>query len=105
MLIAHPRKSKQEFENDDVSGSADITNRVDVVMSYDVPPEKDHPEENERYLKVTKNRLTGRLGSVPLFYSDSSKRISEDNNNFSKNYLPDSEWKQATEEDLEKIPY
>lgn len=105
MLIAHPRKSKQEFENDDVSGSADITNRVDVVMSYDVPPEKDHPEENERYLKVTKNRLTGRLGSVPLFYSDSSKRISEDNNNFSKNYLPDSEWQQASAEDLEKIPY
>lgn len=104
MLIAHPRKSKQEFENDDVSGSADITNRVDVVMSYDVPPKEDRPEENERYLKVTKNRLTGRLGSVPLFYSDSSKRISEDNNNFSKNYLPDSEWQQASE-DLEEIPY
>ena len=103
MLIAHPRKSKQEFENDDVSGSADITNRVDVVMSYDRPPEKDHPEENERYLKITKNRLTGRLGSVPLFYSEESKRISEDKDNFNKNYLPESEWDSS--KGIEEIPY
>lgn len=104
MLIAHPRKSKQEFENDDVSGSADITNRVDVVMSYDMPPEKEHPEENERRLKVTKNRLTGRLGSIPLFYSDDSKRISEDKDNFNKNYLPDTEFMEAPD-DLEEIPF
>ena len=34
-LVAHPRKTQRDFDNDDVSGSADITNRVDVVMSYD----------------------------------------------------------------------
>ena len=35
ILVAHPRKSNgQDFSNDDVSGSSDITNKVDVVMSY-----------------------------------------------------------------------
>ena len=32
LLVAHPRKSNNDFTNDDVSGSADITNKVDVVM-------------------------------------------------------------------------
>ena len=35
LLVAHPRKMKDgNFANDDVAGSGDITNRVDVVMSY-----------------------------------------------------------------------
>ena len=104
MLIAHPRKSKNEFENDDVSGSADITNRVDVVMSYDRPPDKEHPEENQRTLKVTKNRTTGKLGKLEVFYSEDSKRISDDNNNFVRDYLPkDKEFRDA--DDLDDIPY
>ena len=105
LLVAHPRKSKQEFENDDVSGSADITNRVDVVMSYDRIPEKEHPEENQRALKVTKNRLTGRLGSVDLFYSEDSKRISEDKENFRKDYLPEETGKFDDPDDMEQIPF
>lgn len=104
MLIAHPRKSKNEFENDDVSGSADITNRVDVVMSYDRTPDKEHPEENQRTLKVTKNRTTGKLGKLEVFYSEESKRISDDNNNFVRDYLPkDKEFRDAN--DLDEIPY
>lgn len=88
ILVAHPRKSKLEFENDDVSGSADITNRVDVVMSYDNPPDDKHQhEDNERVLKVTKNRLTGRLGSIPLYFSEDSKRISEVQNDFVRSYF------------------
>ena len=35
LLIAHPKKSKEEFNNDSVSGSSDITNAVDVVMNYE----------------------------------------------------------------------
>ena len=105
LLVAHPRKSKAEFENDDVSGSADITNRVDIVMSYDRIPEKEHPEENQRALKVTKNRLTGRLGSVDLFYSEDSKRISEDKDNFRKDYLPDEIDRFDDQNDMEQIPF
>lgn len=73
ILVAHPRKSNTAFQNDDVSGSADITNKVDIVMSYD--PMQDSEEEDVRILSVTKNRLTGRLGEVKLYYSEDSKRI------------------------------
>jgi twinkle protein len=87
ILVAHPRKSKDGFTNDDVSGSADITNKVDVVMSY---CRIAGGEENERQLKITKNRLTGKLTSekndIRLFYAEDSKRIVGADRNFSKIY-------------------
>lgn len=85
VLVAHPRKSKAEFDNDDVSGSADITNRVDVVMSYD----KDNQRGDDiRMLKVTKNRISGKLDSYTMYYSDMSKRISDIEGIFGWDYLP-----------------
>lgn len=105
MLVAHPRKSKQEFENDDVSGSADITNRVDVVMSYDMPDKKEHPEENQRTLKITKNRLTGKLGSIDLFFEDQSKRISEVNGSWGREYLKEEAEMFTEPQDYEEIPF
>jgi len=106
MLIAHPRKSKNEFENDDVSGSADITNRVDVVMSYDRTPEKEHPEDNQRTLKVTKNRTTGKLGKVEVFYSEESKRISDVQNSFVREYLDaEKAFVDPEEDEMEEIPF
>ncbi len=79
ILVVHPRKNR--FGNDDtdeVSGSADITNRVDIVMTYkrheDIP-------ENERLLTISKNRLTGKLAvgesAIRLYYDEASKRISD----------------------------
>ncbi len=77
VLVAHPRKSKTEFENDDVSGSADITNKVDVVMAYARAKEEDQCSSK---LTIAKNRLTGKLAmgdkAVELLYSEKSKRIS-----------------------------
>ena len=35
LLVAHPRKTRDGFSNDDVSGSSDITNKADVVLSYE----------------------------------------------------------------------
>lgn len=84
MLVAHPRKSKAQFDNDDVSGTADITNRVDVVMSYD---KDDKLADDVRKLKITKNRLTGRLGEIELYFDEDSKRISDIPANFQKDYL------------------
>lgn len=89
ILVAHPRKSNgYEFQNDDVSGSSDITNKVDVVMSYS-RPSKDEDEgfdEFCRKLLITKNRLTGKLTNdrrkIFLYYSDSSKRIVGEDKNF-----------------------
>lgn len=101
VLIAHPRKrannSKYVFENDDVSGSGDITNKVDTIISYDKPKDSDSISENHRILRVTKNRLWGWLTKIDLFYSDESRRTSEDANDFSRNYLGnnDNAWQEV----------
>lgn len=99
VLVAHPRKSKTEFDNDDVSGSADITNRVDVVMSYD----KDNQRgDNIRVLKVTKNRISGKLDSYTMYYSDMSKRISDIEGIFGWDYLPHND--QITKVNKSELP-
>lgn len=76
VLVAHPRKSDKDFTNDDVSGSGDITNKVDVVMSYQ------RDENNSTYnskLTITKNRLFGKYATgdnaIGLIYSEQTKRI------------------------------
>lgn len=82
VLVAHPRKTEKQIGNDDVSGSADITNRVDVVLSYSRNTNKSEstPDECDSKLSVLKNRLTGRLtrdgNEIELFYSKMSKRVS-----------------------------
>jgi len=99
VLVAHPRKSKAEFDNDDVSGSADITNRVDVVMSYD----KDNQRGDDiRMLKVTKNRISGKLDSYTMYYSDMSKRISDIEGIFGWDYLPHND--QITKANKSELP-
>lgn len=77
LLICHPRKtSGDNLANDDVSGSADITNKANIVLTYSrVFVNKEEPNPAIRNLAVTKNRLTGKLGSVKMIYSESSKRI------------------------------
>lgn len=76
VLVAHPRKTKDDFTNDDVSGSSDITNKVDIVMSY---KRVDNDGESGGKLVITKNRLTGKLAlgdnAIPLLYSEKTKRI------------------------------
>ena len=77
LLVAHPRKNNKsgETSSDDVSGSGDITNKVDVVMFYARPKDS----EGIGTIQVTKNRLTGRLATgnktIQTVYSASSKRI------------------------------
>ena len=102
LLVAHPRKSKDAFSNDDVSGSADITNKVDIVMSYD--RSTDIEEQDARILSITKNRLTGRLGEVKLFYSEDSKRIVGEDKNFNKDYFNENSFVDAEAEQY-SIPF
>lgn len=102
LLVAHPRKSNADFDNDEVSGSADITNRVDVVMSYD--RDKKRNQNDLRVLKVTKNRMTGYNLDMDLYFSDFSKRISDTPNEFTKFYLK-SEYMPVTDEMMEVIPF
>ena len=76
ILVAHPRKTKLEFDNDDVAGSADITNKADVVMSYQ---RVENDDSCDSTLSITKNRLFGKYASkenaIKLFYSEKTKRI------------------------------
>ena len=88
ILVVHPRKNSfGNDDNDSVSGSADITNKVDVVMTY--KRDKDLPE-NERLLAVSKNRLTGKLAvgekAILLYFDEASKRICDDTASFTVPY-------------------
>lgn len=77
VLIAHQRKNQGTARNaDDVSGSANITNLADVVLSFAKVKDKD--AAGDREIRVQKNRLTGRIGkAIPLWYQESSRRISD----------------------------
>jgi len=84
-LIAHPRKRRGDggdFDADDVMGSGNITNAVDVVLNYDTGPDKfDKPD---RILSVKKNRISGDLSDgIDMWYDPASKRISENKEDFS----------------------
>ena len=80
ILVAHLRKKGRndtgEIDNDDVAGSGDITNKVDIVMNYDRASEgADHDGE----LTISKNRLAGTLrmgkNKIMLNYSAKTKRV------------------------------
>ena len=80
MLICHPRKSTGQFlDNDDVSGTADITNKANIVMTYaKAIVDGKEPDPAVRILTVTKNRLTGKTGNVRMYYFEDSKRVVEE---------------------------
>ncbi|MGN1480376.1 AAA family ATPase [Porcipelethomonas sp.] len=91
VLIAHPKKEQigKELDNDSVSGSSDITNAVDVVITYSGNNDEDK-ETYQSLIGITKNRLTGRKllkdNRVKVRYSEKSKRIICDNDNPNKVY-------------------
>ena len=82
ILIAHPRKSGKDqdddkaLSNDDIAGSSNITNLADIVASY---ARADDDKEYDSVFQLTKNRKTGRLrkgkDSIHLLYSAKSKRV------------------------------
>ena len=90
ILVAHPRKGDGTFDNDMVSGSADITNKVDIVMSYDRGKDM---ALDERKMIVSKNRLTGHLAlgenGITIYYSEKSRRISNNKDRFDIDFIRD----------------
>jgi len=100
-LVAHPRKrTGMEFDNDDIAGSSNITNLVDVVLRYSRPKGKDIPVDTaERELKVYKNRLTGQTNRVgiKMFFQPETKRISESSFDF--------DWRLGWEEEYEQLEF
>ena len=60
-----------------MSGSGNITNLASMVLQYGDP--RDESDPGDRILRITKDRLTGytNYNGIPLWYQESSKRISE----------------------------
>ena len=79
ILVAHPKKTSNAFDNDTVSGSADITNAVSFVFNYQRADEADNCDS---LLMVTKNRMNGKIltgdNAIKLYYSQKSKRVVSD---------------------------
>lgn len=75
ILVAHKRKNHfSTDENDEISGSGDISNLATVILSY----EKDsNLQEGQRLIKITKNRLFGKLetAGIALDFDIKSRRI------------------------------
>ena len=77
ILVAHKRKDTGHISvNESVSGTADITNLASIVLSYERSKREDVGDD-ERLLKVTKNRLFGVTDESGLImkYDKISKRI------------------------------
>lgn len=81
IVVAHPRKAPytqkkgRELSNDDVSGSADVTNKADVVLTC----ARDKEIDGLNHVQITKNRLFGRhrigKNDIKLLYSEKSRRM------------------------------
>lgn len=74
LLIAHKKKAGSDDENDDVLGSSEVTNLAGVIMSYE---RSKNIDPNQRLIKITKNRLTGRcdFDGIVTDYDPASKRV------------------------------
>lgn len=80
ILVAHRRKSQATTDvNDEISGSAYITNCAGVVVSYD-RDKSEGANQMDRKLVVSKNRLFGKLDydGITLHFKEKSKRIYSD---------------------------
>ena len=106
ILVAHKRKDNGFTEvNESVSGSLDIINLASIVLSYERPTKKmlendSSITKDDRILKITKNRLFGRIdnyGTVTK-YDFASKRIYTNEVELQRNYGWNDELKEPEEE-------
>ena len=109
LLVCHPRKTNQQLSNDDVSGSSNITDKADLVLTFgrikDGPPDA-------RKICITKNRLTGKITDtegIRLVYDQKSRRLAEHSAEFRTIRF---DWntdpygfEEVDDEDLEVIPF
>ena len=80
ILIAHPRKSgkdsDKEFDSDEIAGSADIANKVDIILNYSRPKKE---EQYQRVLSLEKNRMYGITlkgnDAIHMYYNSKTRQI------------------------------
>ncbi len=75
-LVAHPRKTSNSLDNDDISGTADITNRAANVFSLEKLKDEDRTKQGyDVLLSILKNRWEGYTGKFGLNYCHTSRRL------------------------------
>lgn len=101
LLVAHKRKNNfTANENDEISGSGDISNLATITIAYEKGKDL-HP--GQRLLKVSKNRLFGKTETkgFVLDYDEKSKRIYGDGDDLGFDYGWDKNNDSWVEWDLE----
>lgn len=90
ILVAHKKKGNKDDsddENDDISGTADITNLAMLTLSYNRDP---MIADNQRLLKLLKNRVFGRtcLDGLLMNFDPRSRRTygEDDDPNYEINF-------------------
>ena len=105
LLVAHKRKNKfSTNENDEVSGSGDITNLAMLTLAYE---KDDRLLESQRRLKVLKNRLFGRVQAEGFImeFDEKSKRIYGQGDDPDVDYGWDPQDDGFTQVTLEDVPF
>lgn len=89
LLVAHKRKNNfSTNENDEISGSGDISNIATITIAYEKDKEL---QQSQRRLKVSKNRLFGKVETTGyvMDYDEKSKRIYGDGDDLFVDYVWD----------------
>ena len=105
LLVAHKRKNNfSSNENDEISGSGDISNLATITIAY----EKDKELlPDQRRLKVSKNRLFGKTQTkgYVLDYDEKSKRIYGLGDDLGFDYGWDQSMDQFIDIESEEVPF
>lgn len=72
ILIAHERKDTKPDTNDNISGSGDISNRADVVISFQRNHSKDKETPYDGIIQISKNRLFGKTRLLENTYDNNA---------------------------------
>jgi len=78
LLVVHPNKEKrkgEKLEKEDISGSKNISNKADVIISIEKQFKEDR--DCDAKLRLLKDREEGRFIEVKLMFQESTKRLLE----------------------------
>ena len=100
-LVAHPRKTNGELENDDVAGSGDITNRAANVFGMErVPEDKKNMAGFSTGLKILKNRWDGATRKIGLNFDPVSRRFYATSGSPDKHYGWEADYVETHQEEM-----
>lgn len=89
VLMAHPRKMTAGDPNDDIAGTADITNLATNVLRVSRLDDKEREKYNltcDSIIALTKNREYGDLAQLPFMYDPASRRFTHETGNQIQHY-------------------